>query len=123
MRLDNSGENKILPQDANKDPELKLQFEFTSPYTPQQNGKIERKFATIWGKVRAQLNSAKLPWVPQNKLWAQCAKLSTQLENISIPEDLKTTPYEKMHNRQPNMIDNLHTFGEFAIVHDGKTKV
>jgi hypothetical protein len=103
MRLDNSGENKILQQDVDKDPELKLQFEFTSLYTPRQNGKIERKFATLWGKVRAQFNSAKLPWGLQNKLWAQCANLSTQLENIS---------YEKMHNKQPNMIDNLHTFGE-----------
>jgi hypothetical protein len=40
-----------------------------------------------------------------------------------ITKDLKATPYEKMHNKQPNMMDNLHTFGELAIVHDGKTKI
>jgi hypothetical protein len=28
-----------------------------------------------------------------------------------------------MHNKQPNMMDNLHTYGELAIVHDGKTKI
>jgi hypothetical protein len=76
MRLDNSGENKTLQQEADKDSEIKLQFEFPSPYTPQQNGRIERKFATLWGKVRAQLNSAKLPWSLRNKLCAQCANLS-----------------------------------------------
>jgi hypothetical protein len=50
MRLDNSGENQNLQQEADKDSESKTLFEFTSPYTPQQNGKIERKFATFWGK-------------------------------------------------------------------------
>jgi hypothetical protein len=45
------------------------------------------------------------------------------LENILTTRDLKTTPYEKMQYKQPNMLDNLHTFGELAIVHDGKTKI
>jgi hypothetical protein len=40
MRLDNSGENKALQQKADKDSEIKIPFEFTSPYTPQQNRKF-----------------------------------------------------------------------------------
>jgi hypothetical protein len=53
QRLDNSRENQTLPE-AYTDSEIKFQFEFTSPYTPHQNGKIECKFATLWGKVCAQ---------------------------------------------------------------------
>jgi hypothetical protein len=32
--------------------------EFTSPYTPEQNGKVERSFASLWGRTRAILNEA-----------------------------------------------------------------
>jgi transposase InsO family protein len=42
------------------DKDLNIEFEFTAPNTPQQNGKIERKFATVYGKMRAMLNCVKL---------------------------------------------------------------
>jgi transposase InsO family protein len=86
---------KALRQEANKDSEVKIQFDFTSPYTPQQNGKIEQKFATLWLKARAQLNSAQLTC---SEFWTQCANLSPQLGKIFITKDLKDTPYEEMHN-------------------------
>jgi hypothetical protein len=38
----------------------------------------------MWGKVRAMLNATKLPWKIRNKLWAQCAKHWTDLENIFV---------------------------------------
>jgi hypothetical protein len=124
IRLDNAGENNTLQKEVQQDKELNIIFEFTAPYTPQQNGKIERKFTTLWGKVRTMLNSAKLPWNLRNKLWAQCANLSTQLENIIYSTIFDTTPYEMMHNKQPEWLHNLHTFGEIAIVHDGaKAKI
>jgi hypothetical protein len=37
---------------------MRCKFEFTAPDSPQQNGKIERKFATLYGRVRAILNGA-----------------------------------------------------------------
>jgi hypothetical protein len=46
MRLDNSREDQTLQQKADKDLEIKIQFEFNSPFSPQQNGKTECKFAT-----------------------------------------------------------------------------
>jgi transposase len=55
------------------DPDFHNKFEFTAPYSPQQNGKIERKFAIVWGEVRSMLNTEKLPWTLRKKLWAQCA--------------------------------------------------
>ena len=33
-----------------------IKFEFTAPNTPQQNGKAERKFATLKGRIRAMMN-------------------------------------------------------------------
>jgi hypothetical protein len=33
-------------------------MEFTAPQTPQENGKVERAFATLWGRAKAMLNSA-----------------------------------------------------------------
>jgi hypothetical protein len=71
------------------------------------------------GKVRTMLNGAKLPWSLRNKMWAQCANLATTLENIISTKGYDSTPYEDMHNSQPNWLHNLHTFGEIAIVHDG----
>jgi hypothetical protein len=117
IRCDNSGENQKFQKDIEADETLNPIFEFTAPYTPQQNGKIERKFATLWGKVRAMLNSAKLPWNLRNRLWAQCANLATQLENILVTNN--TTPYKLMNDSDPSWINNLHSFGELAIVHDG----
>jgi transposase InsO family protein len=68
---------KKCQQQLAKDTKLNIKSEFTAPYTPQQNGKIERKFATLWGRVRATLNTSQRPWSLRNKLWAQCAILMT----------------------------------------------
>jgi hypothetical protein len=74
------------------------------------------------GKLRAILNSDKLPWALRYKLWAQCANLSTQFENVLIAKYMNALPYEKMHNKEPKWLDNLHTFGEIAVIHDS-TKI
>jgi hypothetical protein len=56
---DNSGENHDIQNYLReKSPNMKCKFEFTAPDSPQQNGKIERKFATLYGRVRAILNGA-----------------------------------------------------------------
>jgi hypothetical protein len=59
IRCDNLGENHALKQEIKKKG-FNLQFEFTAPGTPQENGKVERAFATLWGRTRAMLNQAKL---------------------------------------------------------------
>jgi hypothetical protein len=45
---DNAGENMKMKND----PEIKsfgIKFEFWCPRTPQRNGKVERKFQTLYG--------------------------------------------------------------------------
>ena len=123
IRCDNAGENLTVQQEMEADSNINVTFEFTAPYTPQQNGKIERKFATLWGKVRSMLNTAKLPWNLRKKLWAQCANLATQLENILIRPGCEQSPYFQLHGKDPNWIYNLNTFGELAVIHDGRQKI
>jgi transposase InsO family protein len=59
IRCDNAGENMTMKND----PEFKsfgIKFEFSGPRTPQRNGKIERKFQTLYGRIREMLHEADL---------------------------------------------------------------
>ena len=56
---DNAGENVLLKKLCVQQM-IDVTFEFTAPGSPQYNGKVERKFATLFGKVRSILNAARL---------------------------------------------------------------
>jgi hypothetical protein len=92
IRLDNSGENVSLQNQTN---DLSLNFEFTSPNTPQQNGRVERKFAILYGMVRSLLNSSKLPDALRQKCWAEASNHATDLLNGSCTRStiLQVPPY------------------------------
>jgi hypothetical protein len=49
FRCDNAGENKAFQATLKDDMPYEIQFEYTAPHTPQQNGCIERKTATLYG--------------------------------------------------------------------------
>ena len=55
IRLDNAGEHMNLQSECNRK-ELGINFEYTAPYTPQHNGVVERKFQTLYNKIRSFLN-------------------------------------------------------------------
>ena len=55
IHCDNAGENKRLEADSKRD-RYNLKFEYTAPDTPQQNSRVERKFATLYRRVRSMLN-------------------------------------------------------------------
>jgi transposase InsO family protein len=57
IRCDDSGENKAF-YDACSAKGYNIKFEFSGPRTPQRNGKVERKFQTFYGRIRAMLNHA-----------------------------------------------------------------
>jgi hypothetical protein len=57
IRCDDPGENKAL-FDACQAQGYGVKFEFSGPRTHQQNGKVERKLQTFFGRIRAMLNSA-----------------------------------------------------------------
>ena len=54
VRSDNSGENKSLQKECDKQ-NHGIIFEFTAPGTPQQNSVVERKILTLMGRPRAMM--------------------------------------------------------------------
>ena len=69
-------------------------FEFTAPGTPQQNGAIERSFATLYGKVRAMLYGAGFDETTCGKLWAEAANCATHNENVTSPHTGEPSSHE-----------------------------
>jgi transposase InsO family protein len=67
IRCDDAGENMTMKND----PEIKSfgsKFEFSGTRTPQRNGKVEMKFQTLYGRIRAMLNGAGLQGELRDKI-------------------------------------------------------
>ena len=116
IRSDNAPEHIELQKDIMEHPTLSAKFEFTAPNSPQQNGRIERKFATLNGKCRAMLNAAEFNKEIRHKMWAYCAYHATLLDNILIRKDTKETPWKMFYGTNPDHITNLLPFGNMCIV-------
>jgi hypothetical protein len=97
FHCDNAGES-INFQKKFEAKNMFFDFEFTAPDTPQQNSRVERKYSTLYGKVRAITNSAQLPLSLKQRLWAQTASSFPQLENILVSEQQTKAPSEMFDN-------------------------
>ena len=100
---------------------MNIRFEYTAANTPQQNGRVERKFATIYGRVRSMLTGAGIEGALRKSLWAEAGNTAINLMNIQVPHKTEKTPYEKFSGQQelPRYIKNLHSFGEVGIILKG----
>ena len=67
LRMDNAKENVSLKARLEKEG-IEITIEFTSTNTPQQNGQVERSFATLCGQVRSMLNDSGVPDELRSKL-------------------------------------------------------
>ena len=119
---DNAGKNKSLQKQCEKEG-LGIQFEYTAPGTPQLNGRVERKFATLYGRVRAMLNGARLTKELRHGLWTQAARTATDLENTLVTFTRHVAPFNQFFEKELPGIRNAHPVGEIGIVnnHKGKT--
>jgi hypothetical protein len=52
LRLDDAGENFALEKLCEQQ-NVDVKFEISGPKTPQRNGKVERKFQTLYGRIQA----------------------------------------------------------------------
>lgn len=82
------------------------------PYTPFQNGYIERDIRTVKEAARTMLNKTKL----DKSLWAEAIDCAVYtLNRVISSSNKKQTPYEIWHKSKPN-VKNLRIFGELAVL-------
>ena len=113
IRCDNAGEHLTLQQQCLQKG-LGIEFEFTSRSTPQHNGKIERKFQTLFGRIRSMLNQAGIPEGMRQRTWAEAANTAVLWANAIITKAGTKPPYTLFHNKDADYVHNLHTFGEMG---------
>lgn len=81
--------------------------QLTAPYSPQQNGIVERRNRTLMEMTRSILKHMRVP----NFLWGEGVRHSTYLINRVGTKALElSTPYEVLKGRKPN-IEHLKVFG------------
>ena len=93
-----------------------IKRQLTAPYSPQQNGVLERKNTTIVSMVRALLKAKDLP----RELWGEATSTVVYILNQSSTKTLQgQTPHE-MWTTTKSSVDNMRIFG--SIVHVKETK-
>jgi len=123
IRYDNAGENKAFEKRVERD-RRGLKFEYTARKTPQHNGRVERKYATLFGRARAMMNDA--GFVGENVhlrrgLWAEAVGTATKLENIITSPNKSEPAYGTFYGQEAPYARHLRTFGERGVVHDAHT--
>ena len=82
----------------------------TAPYTPQQNGVVERRNRTLMEMTRNMLKAMNVP----NYMWGEAVRHATYLINRVPTRALKNqTPYESFKGRKPS-IGHIRVFGCLA---------
>jgi transposase InsO family protein len=75
-----------------------IKHEFSSPYTPQQNGVVERKNRTLLDMVRTMLDEYKT----LDRFWAEAINTACYAINrLYLHRILKKTSYELLTGKSP----------------------
>ena len=92
--------------------ELGIRRELTAPYTPQQNGVVERRNQTVVGTARSMLKAKGLP----GKFWGEAVTTAVYILNRASTKGAGgRTPYELWTGSRPG-VHHLRTFGCVAHV-------
>ncbi|MCO5586438.1 hypothetical protein L7F22_040378 [Adiantum nelumboides] len=95
-----------------------IRRQLTTPYTPSQNGVVERKNRTIMEMARAMLAHASLP----RSYWAEACNTAVYIQNRSPTHALQDmTPFQAYYGRKPT-VTHFRVFGCSAFVHIPKEK-
>jgi transposase InsO family protein len=85
--------------------------EFSSPYTPQQNGVVERKNRTLLDMARTMLDEYKTP----DRFWAEVINIACySINRLYLHRILKKTSYELLTSKNPN-VSYLESLGANAL--------
>ena len=105
LRCDNGGEfsSKDFKDLVRKN---RTKLEYSAPYSPHQNGTVERSWRTNFDMARCLLQDAKL----SKNMWAYALKTAVYIRNRCFNHRTGKTPYEIFTGKRPNL-NNLHQFG------------
>jgi transposase InsO family protein len=97
LRLDNAGEFKAIEDELRT--KFGIRIEWTTPYTPEQNGVSERLNRTLISLARAMLIDAQLPY----KFWGEAVKAICYIRNRTAIGPKGLTPEEAFTGRKPGI--------------------
>ena len=124
IRMDNAGENQHIQEmilNHHLLHQMGTKIEFTAPFTPQQNGKIERVFPTLFARVQASFNAAKLELNLRKQLWAEAINYAFQTDDVTVTRGRPLgPPYRVFCKKDPPYVYHLRSFGEVGICRDGQ---
>ena len=121
IRLDNSGENRSLQKECDKE-NLGIIFEFTAPGKPKQNSGAERRIPTLMGRARAMCIQAGIESKYKGVFWCEVISTATKFDNIMVRPERTTPPHTLFYGKDAKYTRSLRTFGEMAVIdiHEGK---
>ena len=95
----------------------KIKHETCAPYSPHQNGTVERAWRSLFEMARCLLIESKLP----KRLWAYAVRTAAHIRNRCFNRRLGRTPYEALIGKKPDL-SNMHIFGSecYAYVQSAK---
>jgi transposase InsO family protein len=96
-----------------------IKHEFSSPYTPQQNGVVERKTRTLLDIARTMLDEYKTP----DRFWAEAINTACySINRLYLHRILKKTSYELLTGKKPN-VSYFRVFGSkcFILIKRGRS--
>ena len=94
-----------------------IRKEYSAPYTPQENGKIERVCGTVTRMARCMLETACLP----KQLWSHALATSFYVKNRCFHSAHNSTPDEMFFGERP-ILREMQPFGcrAFVLTEDRK---
>jgi hypothetical protein len=95
-----------------------IKHEFSSPYTPQQNGVVERKNRTLLDMARTMLDEYNTP----DRFWAEAINTACySINRLYLHRILKKTSYELLTGKKPN-VSYFKVFGSkcFILIKRGR---
>ncbi|KAK1696014.1 hypothetical protein QYE76_012711 [Lolium multiflorum] len=118
IRIDNGTEFKNYTMQEFVDDEG-IKHEFSAPYTPQQNGVVERKNRTIIEMARTMLSEFNSP----HNFWGEAISTAVHYSNRLFLRPLHNkTPYELLTCNKPNVM-YIRVFGCKCLVKNNKGKL
>lgn len=84
-----------------------IQRHYTAPYSPQQNGVVERRNRTVVATSRSMLKERNVP----SQMWGEAIRHAVYVLNRMPTRSLsRMTPYEAWFDKKPH-VDYLRVFG------------